>query len=168
MSIAAKIKLYLICTNICCVFMHIDQDCSNVYLLRYSRSRCLFVAWWWWWWWTSITSSSQTSLPGDVTTVVPPFNHPISQQHTPLLSLDEATQSHLPIGCFIRHEEGIKQSRALMRAFLRVFGSPQSTTSLNLGAHTLIQITRAHTMRQPLLNVRTYGPVLFSKQIMTS
>lgn len=143
MSIASTIKLYLICANICCVFMHIDRDGSDVYVLRYSRSRCLFVAWWWWW--TSITSSIQTSLPGNVTTLVPPFNHPISQQHTPLLSLDETAQSDLPIGYFIRHEEGIKQSRALMSPFLHVFSSPQSTATLKLGACTLIQITRAHT-----------------------
>lgn len=146
--------------------MRIDQNGSDVYLLRYSGSRCLFVAWWWW---TSITSSNQTSLPGDVKTVVPPFNHPISQQHTPLLSLDEATQSDLLIGYVMRHEDGIKQSRSLMPAFLRVFSPPQSTTTLKLGAHTLIQITRANTYEAAVTECSdTFGPVLLSKEIMTS
>lgn len=162
-----NIELYLICANICYVFMHIAQDGNDVYLLHYSRSRCLFVAWWWW---TSITSSSQTSLPSDVTTFVPPFNHPIFEQHTPLLSLDEATQSDLLIGYFMRHEGGIEESSALKRVFLRIFSTLQSTAASKLWAHKIqIQITLAHTYKATVTECSdTFGPVLFSKQIMTS
>lgn len=56
-----------------------------------------------------------------------------------------------------------------MRVFLRVFSTPQSTATLKLGAHTLIQITRAHTYEVAVTECSdTFGPVLFSKQIMTS
>lgn len=55
-----------------------------------------------------------------------------------------------------------------MRVILRVVGTPQSTTALELGAHALIQLTRAHTYEAAVTECSdTFGPVLSSKQ-MTS
>lgn len=46
--------------------------------------------------------------PCDVTPLVPPFNHPIPQPHTPPTSLDEARQSYHLIGYSIRHLQETK------------------------------------------------------------
>lgn len=137
-----------VCACICCVVMYIDQGDSVASLPCFSRSRCLCCAWWRW---TSITSSSQTCLPGDVTTVVPPFNHPISQPYTPPTSLDEARQSYHLIGYFIRHLQRLKQSCVLTRE------SVVSSVQMSATALIVLRRSRAYAcMRQATLNARIH------------
>lgn len=147
-----------VCACICCVVMCIDQGDSVASLPCFSRSRCLCCAWWRW---TSITSSSQTSLPGDVTTVVPPFNHPIAQPYTPPTSLDEARQSYHLIGYFIRHLQRLKQSCVLTRESF-VSSVLMSATALKLG------VARTHVWdRRHWMLGYTWAWILFSQPIIS-